>query len=42
MLFAASDITGVLDTVSGYWDAAAVIAIAVLLFVLGRRVARKL
>jgi len=39
---AATDITGVVDTVSGYWDAVVAVSIAVLLFVIGRRVVRKL
>lgn len=41
-MFAVSDITGVVQAVSGYWDAAAVVAIGVLLFVLGRRVVKKI
>jgi len=41
-MFAVSDISGVVDAVSGYWDAAAVVAIGVLLFVLGRRVVKKI
>jgi len=42
MFFAATDMTGVIDAVTGYQEAAIVIGIAVLLFVLGRRVVRKL
>lgn len=42
MLFAASDIAGVVTSVAGYWDAAAVVAIGILLFVLGRRVVKKI
>jgi len=41
-LFAATDIDGVISDVSGYQTAATVIGIAVLLFVLGRKVIRKL
>jgi len=41
-LFAATDIDGVISDVSGYKDAAIVVGIAVLLFVLGRRIVRKL
>jgi len=41
-LFAATDITGVISDVSDYKDAAIVVGIAVLLFVLGRRIVRKL
>lgn len=39
---AQTDITAVVDTVSGYWDAAKAIAIAILLFVIGRRVVQKI
>jgi len=39
---AATDITGVISDVSGYMDAAIVVGIAVLLFVVGRKVVRKL
>lgn len=39
---AATDITGVVSDVSGYQAAAAVVGIAVLLFVLGRKVIRRL
>lgn len=39
---AQSDITGVTSAVSGYKDAAIVVGIAVLLFVIGRKVVRKL
>lgn len=42
MASAATDIAGVIDTVSGYWDAVSAVAIVILLFILGRRVARKL
>lgn len=37
-----TDITGVVDAVSGYWDAVVAVSIAILLFVVGRRVVRKL
>jgi hypothetical protein len=37
-----TDIAGVTDAVSGYADAAIVVGITVLLFVLGRKVVRKL
>jgi len=39
---AATDITGVVNDVSGYWEAAQTVAIGILLFVIGRRVVRKL
>lgn len=39
---AATDITGVVSDVSGYMDAAIVVGVAVLLFVIGRKVVRKL
>jgi len=39
---AQSDITGVTTSVSGYVTAATAVGIAVLLFVLGRKVIRKL
>jgi len=39
---AATDITGVINDVEGYMDAAIVVGVAVLLFVLGRKVIRKL
>lgn len=39
---AQTDITTAVSTVSGYWDAVKVISIAILLFVIGRRVVRKL
>lgn len=39
---AATDITGVISDVSDYKDSAIVVGVAVLLFVLGRRVIRKL
>jgi len=39
---AQTDITGVVDEVSGYWTAAQAVAIGVLLFVIGRRVIRKI
>jgi len=38
---AATDITGVIDDVDGYYTAAAGVGIAVLLFVLGRAIVRK-
>jgi len=41
-VFAATDITGVISDVSGYMTAAVTVGIAVLLFVLGRKVVRKL
>jgi hypothetical protein len=37
-----TDITGVISDVSGYVDAAITVGIAVLLFVLGKRVVRRL
>jgi len=39
--YAQSDITGVVTSVSGYWDAIKVIGIAILLWMLGRRVIKK-
>lgn len=39
---AATDITEVTTEVSGYKDAAIVVGVAILLFVIGRRVVRKL
>jgi len=39
---AATDITGVITEISGYMDAAIVVGVGVLLFVLGRRVIKKL
>lgn len=39
--FAQTDITTVTSTVSGYVTAAIVVGVAVLLFVLGRKVVRK-
>jgi len=39
---AASDITGVVTEVEGYWDAVVPISIGILLFVIGRRVVKKL
>lgn len=39
---AATDITGVITDVDGYMDAAIVVGIAILLFVIGRRVVQKL
>lgn len=39
---AATDITGVITDVTGYVNAAIVVGISVLLFVLGRRAVRKL
>lgn len=39
---AQTDITSVVSSVSGYWDAVKVVAIAILLFVIGRKVVRKL
>jgi hypothetical protein len=39
---AQTDITGVMTSVSGYKDAAIVIGIAILLFVIGRKVVRRL
>lgn len=37
-----TDITAVITAVDGYYDAALVVGIAVLLYVLGRKVVRKL
>lgn len=42
MAHAQTDITGVVSEVSGYWDAVKVLAIAILLFLIGRKVVRKL
>jgi len=39
---AATDMTGVVSAVSGYWDAVQIVAIAILLFVVGRKVVRKI
>lgn len=39
---AATDITGVINDVSGYADAAIVVGVTVVLFVLGRRVIKRL
>lgn len=39
--FAQTDISQVVSTVSSYWDAAIVVGIGVLLFVIGRRVVKK-
>lgn len=39
---AQTDMTDTISTVSGYWDAVKVVAIAILLFVVGRRVVKKL
>jgi len=39
---AQTDITSVVDSIDGYWTAAKAIAIGILLFVLGRRVVRKI
>jgi len=39
---AATDITGVIEDVTSYKDAAIVVGVAILLFVLGRKVVRKL
>jgi hypothetical protein len=39
---ATTDITGVVSAVSGYWDAVVVVSVGILLFVIGRRVVRKL
>ena len=36
------DITTTITALSGYWDAVEVVAIAVVLFVIGRRIIRKL
>jgi len=41
-MFGVTDIAQVIETVSGYWDAALVVGVAILLFVLGRKVAKKL
>lgn len=38
---APTDITGVITELSGYFDAAMVVGIAVFLFVLGRRIVRR-
>ncbi|HEV2210251.1 MAG TPA: hypothetical protein VG167_15850 [Verrucomicrobiae bacterium] len=40
--FAQTDVTGVITAASGYQTAAVVVGIAVLLFVIGRKVVRKL
>ena len=37
---AQTDITAAISAVSGYWDAAVVIALAIVLFVVGRKVLR--
>jgi hypothetical protein len=42
MLADTTDITGVITLVTQYKDAAIIVGVAVLLFVLGRRVVRKL
>jgi len=39
---AQTDITAVVSSISDYWDAAKAIAIAILLFVIGRRVVQKI
>lgn len=39
---AQTDMTGLITAVSGYWTAVLAIAIPVLLFVIGRRVVRKI
>jgi predicted neutral ceramidase superfamily lipid hydrolase len=39
---AQTDITSTVSTLSGYWTAIATVAITVLLFVVGRRLVRKL
>ena len=41
-VFAQTDITGVISTVTTYKDAAIVVGIALLLFALGRKAVRKL
>jgi len=41
-VMAATDMAEVVTTVAGYWDAVSVVAIGILLFVVGRRVVRKL
>jgi hypothetical protein len=38
---AQTDITSTISTISGYWDAVKVVAIAILLFLVGRRIVRK-
>lgn len=40
-LFAATNITGVIEEVNTYFNSAVAIGIAVLLFVLGRKIIRK-
>lgn len=42
MLFAATDMSEVLTTVSSYWSSALVIAIGIVLFVIGRKVVKKI
>jgi len=42
MLFGVTDMTGVLTSVTGYWDSALVIAIGIVLFVIGRKVVKKI
>jgi len=42
VMFAATDITGVISDASTYKDSLIVVAIAVLLFVIGRKLVRRL
>ena len=39
---AQTDLTTTISTVSGYWTAAEIIGISILLFVVGRKVVRKI
>jgi len=39
---AQTDITSTISTLSGYWDGVLVIAIGIMLFVVGRKVVKKL
>jgi len=39
---AQTDMTSTITAVSGYWDAVKVVAIGILLFIVGRRVVKKL
>jgi len=41
-MFGVTDMTGVIDSLSGYQTEAIAVGIAIFLFVLGRRVVRKL
>lgn len=40
--YAQTDIASTITTIEGYWDSVVALAIGILLFVLGRRVVRKL